>query len=63
MPSFQVTVAANGKFIFRTEDQPCEVNHEEAHEVHEILKAKFKEEDGYSTRLVIWPDRVGYEYI
>lgn len=62
MSSYQINVSQNGKFLFRTEEQPCGPNNDYTNEMHDLFKQKFPDDEGYTTRMVIWPDRVGTMY-
>lgn len=62
MSSYEISVSQNGNLLFWTEEQPCGPNNDDAIEMHELLKQKFPEDEGYTTQMVIWPDRVGTLY-
>ncbi len=60
MSVYQITVVRDGKFLFRTENAPCDSSHVEAYDMFELLKAKFPEHEQYAIRLVISsPQRAG----
>lgn len=59
MSSYMITVSENGKFLFRTEEQPGGLKDADVSKVVEAVSAKFPKSEGYEVILVEWPEKAG----
>lgn len=59
MSSYMITVSENGKFLFRTEEQPGSLKDADVSKVVEAVAQKFPKSEGYEVILVEWPEKAG----
>lgn len=59
MSSYSINVSENGKFLFRTEDQPGLITDSGVQHVIEAIASKFPKSEGYQVEVVQWPTQAG----
>lgn len=62
MASYMVSVSKEGKFLFRTDEQPCDIKYIHNMRRDPVVSAliqKFPASEGYKVDLVIWPSKRG----
>lgn len=62
MATYMVSVSKEGSFLFRTEEQPCDIKYIHNMRRDPVVAAlieKFPASEGYKVDLVIWPNKRG----
>lgn len=59
MPTFELSVSRNGKFLFRVEEQSTYPDDEAMETLSNLIVERFPASEGFQVTRVVWPDRLG----
>lgn len=57
--SYSINVSENGKFLFRTEEQPGLITDPDVQHVVEAIALRFPKAEGFQVQLIQWPTHAG----